>query len=54
MGGATAEEAAEAAERRYAAITREPPAETSPNCLFHWLGYYSQSVLLLVIAGFVG
>ena len=31
MGGATAEEAAEAAERRYAAITREPPAETSPT-----------------------
>ena len=34
MGGATAEEAAEAAERRYAAITREPPAETSPKAYF--------------------
>ena len=34
MGGATADEAAEAAERRYAAITREPPAETSPKAYF--------------------
>lgn len=47
MGGASAKEAAEAASRRYAAITREPPAQTSPSAYFVVVGVLLATVIMV-------
>ena len=54
MGGATADEAAEAAERRYAAITREPLLRRVPKLISFSSRYFSVALLSLAIGGCVG